>query len=44
LGSYEAAITGGFLHGAAAELTGVSSGLLAGEISDWVPDVIKSLS
>jgi NAD(P)H-hydrate epimerase len=44
LDSYEAAITGGFLHGAAAELAGVSSGLLAGEIADWVPEVIKSLS
>jgi hydroxyethylthiazole kinase-like uncharacterized protein yjeF len=44
LDSYEAAITGGFLHAAAAEITGVSSGLLAGEIADWVPEVIKSLS
>jgi hydroxyethylthiazole kinase-like uncharacterized protein yjeF len=44
LGPYEAAILGGYLHGAAAQLTEVDSGLLASEIADWVPDVRHTLA
>ena len=43
LTSFEAAVLGGYLHGAAAEISGVDSGLLASEIADWVPDVIDLL-
>ena len=43
LSSFEAAGLGGYLHGAAAEISGVDSGLLASEIADWVPDVIDLL-
>jgi NAD(P)H-hydrate epimerase len=43
---YEAAVLGGYIHGAAAELASKSygdAGLLAGEIADWVPKVRKQL-
>ena len=43
LSPYEAAILGGYLHGAAAQLAGVDAGLLAGEIADWVPEVRQAL-
>ncbi len=43
LAAFEAAVLGGYLHGAAAELPGVTGGLLAAEIADWVPDVIEVL-
>ena len=36
LAPHEAAVLGGYLHGAAAGLAGVDAGLLAGEIADWV--------
>jgi NAD(P)H-hydrate epimerase len=38
---YEAAVLGGYMHGAAAELASRkygSAGLLAGELADWVPE------
>lgn len=41
--SYEAAVLGGFLHGAAAAMTGFDAGLLAGEIADKVPEAIAAL-
>ena len=41
---YEAAILGGYLHGAAAQWASVDAGLLAGEIADWVPEVRQALS
>jgi ADP-dependent NAD(P)H-hydrate dehydratase / NAD(P)H-hydrate epimerase len=41
--SYEAAALGAYLHGAAAGLAGVEGGLLAGEIADWVPEVMAGL-
>ncbi|MFZ0546625.1 MAG: NAD(P)H-hydrate dehydratase [Candidatus Promineifilaceae bacterium] len=37
LASFEAAVLGGYLHGAAATAVGLDSGLLAGEISDQLP-------
>ncbi|MDX1614488.1 MAG: NAD(P)H-hydrate dehydratase [Candidatus Promineifilaceae bacterium] len=40
---YEAALLGAYLHGAAAGLAGVNAGLLAGEIADWVPEVLAVL-
>ncbi|MGB3716247.1 MAG: NAD(P)H-hydrate dehydratase [Candidatus Promineifilaceae bacterium] len=43
LSPYEAAILGGYLHGAAAQLAAVDAGLLAGEIADWVPEVRQAL-
>jgi NAD(P)H-hydrate epimerase len=43
LGSYEAAVLGGYLHGAAAAAAGLDSGLLAGEISDQLPFVRQNL-
>ncbi|MCI0396780.1 MAG: NAD(P)H-hydrate dehydratase [Chloroflexi bacterium] len=43
LAAYEAAVLGGYLHGAAGELAGVDAGLLAGEIADWVPEVREGL-
>ncbi len=44
LSAFEAAVLGGYLHGAAAELPGVAGGLLATEIADWVPEVVETLS
>lgn len=44
LAPYEAAILGGYLHGAAAEMASVDAGLLAREIADWVPKVRQSLA
>jgi NAD(P)H-hydrate epimerase len=43
LAVFEAAVLGGYLHGAAAELPGVTGGLLAAEIADWVPEVVETL-
>ena len=40
---FEAAVLGGFLHAAAAELSGVDAGLLATEIADWVPEALDTL-
>ena len=40
---YEAAILGGYLHGAAGTLPGVEAGILAGEIADWIPEVWETL-
>jgi NAD(P)H-hydrate epimerase len=41
---YEAAILGGYLHGAAAQMASVDAGLLAREIADWVPEVRQALA
>jgi hydroxyethylthiazole kinase-like uncharacterized protein yjeF len=41
---YKAAILGGYLHGAAAQISGIDSGLLAGEIADWVPEARQALA
>lgn len=38
-----AAVLGGYLHGAAGELYGKQSGLLASEIADYVPKVMQRL-
>ena len=43
LAAWEAAVLGGYLHGAAAELYGKISGLLASEIADLIPDVMQKL-
>jgi NAD(P)H-hydrate epimerase len=43
MGSYEAAVLGGYLHGAAGTAAGLESGLLAGEISDQLPLVRQRL-
>jgi NAD(P)H-hydrate epimerase len=40
---YEAAVLGGYLHGAAATTTGLQSGLLAHEISDQIPTIRQKL-
>jgi NAD(P)H-hydrate epimerase len=40
---FEAAVLGGFLHAAAAELSGVDAGLLATEIADWVAEALDTL-
>ncbi len=40
---YEAAILGGYLHGAAAALYPGDTGLLAGELADLAPQAIRSL-
>ena len=42
--AYEAAVLGGYLHGAAATAVGFESGLLAGEISDQLPVVRQKLT
>lgn len=47
LSSYEAAVLGGYLHGAAGHLAGEQmgqAGLLAGEIADWLPEVRRQLA
>jgi NAD(P)H-hydrate epimerase len=41
--AWEAAVLGGNLHGAAGELYGKPSGLLAGEIADLIPDIMQNL-
>jgi NAD(P)H-hydrate epimerase len=41
--SWEAAVLGGYLHGAVGELYGKPSGLLAGEIANLIPDVMQNL-
>jgi NAD(P)H-hydrate epimerase len=43
LAAWEAAVLGGYLHGAAGERYGKPSGLLAGEIADLIPDVMRNL-
>ncbi len=43
---YEAAVLGGYMHGAAAQLASQSigdAGLLAGELADWLPQVRRRL-
>ncbi len=40
---FEAAVLGGFLHAAAADLSGVDAGLLATEIADWVAEALDTL-
>jgi NAD(P)H-hydrate epimerase len=40
---YETAVTGAYLHAAAAELYPGSAGLLAGELADLLPEVIRRL-
>ena len=40
---YAAAVLGGYLHGAAAELYGKKAGLLAHELADWVPEALAVL-
>ena len=43
---YEAAVLGGYMHGAAAQLASQSfgdAGLLAGEIADWIPAARRRL-
>ncbi|HEX6384847.1 MAG TPA: NAD(P)H-hydrate dehydratase, partial [Anaerolineae bacterium] len=40
---YEAAILGGYLHGAAAESYGKKAGLLAHELADFVPEMLSAL-
>jgi NAD(P)H-hydrate epimerase len=40
---YEAAVVGGYLHAAAAELYPGSTGLLASELADFLPEVIQRL-
>ncbi len=41
--SYEAAVLGGFLHGAAASTAGLARGLLASDISNQLPTVFQKL-
>jgi len=41
---YDAAILGGYLHGAAAQMASVDAGLLAREIADWVPEIRQALA
>jgi NAD(P)H-hydrate epimerase len=43
LPAYEAAVLGGYLHGAAAQISEVDAGLLAGEIADLLPEVMEAL-
>jgi NAD(P)H-hydrate repair Nnr-like enzyme with NAD(P)H-hydrate dehydratase domain len=40
---FEAAVLGGYLHAAAGQESDLQAGLLAGEIADWVPDVMEQL-
>jgi NAD(P)H-hydrate epimerase len=44
LASYEAAVLGGYLHGAAGQYSGRTAGLLAGEIADLLPEVWQQLA
>lgn len=44
---YEAAVLGGYIHGAAGELAAESfgkAGMLSGELADWVPQVRRRLA
>ena len=43
LDAYEAAALGGYLHAAAGQASGLRSGLLAGEIAEWLPEVMDQL-
>jgi hydroxyethylthiazole kinase-like uncharacterized protein yjeF len=43
LAAFEAAALGGYLHAAAAQATGLQSGLLAHEIAEQLPEVMKRL-
>lgn len=43
LPSFEAAVLGGYLHAVAAQIYGVDTGLLSGEIADLVPEVMEIL-
>jgi NAD(P)H-hydrate epimerase len=43
LAPFEAAALGGYLHAAAGQESGLQAGLLAGEIADWLPEVIDEL-
>ncbi len=43
LEAYEATVVGGYLHAAAAELYPGSTGLLAGELADLLPEVTRRL-
>ncbi len=43
MATWEAAVLGGYLHGAAGQLYGKPSGLLAGEIADLIPEVMQNL-
>ena len=43
MAAWEAAVLGGYLHGAAGELYGKLSGLLASEIADLIPEVMQRL-
>ena len=43
LASFEAAVLGGYLHATAGQESGLQAGLLAGEIADWVPEVMDQL-
>ena len=40
---YEAAVLGGYLHGAAGQLYPGQLGLLAGEIADLIPLVVEGV-
>lgn len=44
MGSYEAAVLGGYMHAAAAQMADLDAGLLAGEIADWIPEVRQALA
>jgi NAD(P)H-hydrate epimerase len=43
LAPFEAAALGGYLHAAAGQLADIQAGLLAGEIADWLPEVMDTL-
>jgi NAD(P)H-hydrate epimerase len=43
MAAWEAAVLGGYLHGAAGELYGKPSGLLASEIADLIPQAMANL-
>lgn len=43
LDPFEASALGAFLHAAAGQEADVEAGLLAGEIADWLPDIIEQL-
>jgi len=40
---FEAAVLGGFLHAAAADMAGIDAGLLATEIADWVAEALDAM-
>jgi len=44
---YEAAVLGGYLHGAAGEMARAywgNAGVLAGELADWISHVYRALT